>query len=758
MGLNRRTFLQKAGLALFSVGVSEVGISLIGSSEKLAPWLKPYVQTLAAPTNRKLALLVGVDKYPQSESLAGCLTDVELQKELLIQRFGFNAEDILTLTNLQATRENIESAFLEHLVAQVQPGDVVVFHFSGYGGQVKIPATTQAVTINSALEEESYLLVDGLVPIDGIIPTKGEPASNELLKDTLIYLGRSLPTENVTIVLDASFSPQESFWQGNLKIRSCNLTGENPNPEGLAFQEFLKIKLATGGLQGGFKALPSSEVLLAAASQDQIAVEKAWNGFTAGLFTYALTQHLWQTTPKTKVLTVLQRSGETVATITDDLQQPTIQGKVSPTTLTYHTTIQCSMGADGFVSAIDDKTVYLRLMGIPLRLIDCYGDHSCFSLTSESGNWEQKNLLQILSREGLKAKTQLILSTAAAPKIQVGQTVQEAIRILPQDLGLIIGLDNLERIERVDATSALSIVNTVTSAVVAEGQNVDCLLSKVQLGRLTSNEGSPGRETQLAKQTDLDTGYGLLTVAGTVIPKTVGDTNEAIKSAISRLESQFTNLLAEKWLELIVNEASSRLPIEVRLESSSQLFRKTSQVSQSTKSLTTAVDIPVLIADSKIQLHLKNNSDRLLYAMILEVNTKNNLVAPYIPKDIDEEGKLVNLKDIAIAANSQVIVPQATDSWEWDISSSQGIIKMYVILATKPFSNTLKLISQIPTATLSRPHILNISDPLGIVRGILQDLNDASAVSSKIIDPNSNVYALNTKSWASLKFTYQTKN
>ena len=252
MGLNRRTFLQKAGLALFSVGVSEAGISLLGSSDKLAPCLKPYVQALAAPTKRKLALLVGINEYPQSGSLAGCLTDVELQKELLIQRFGFNASDILTLTNLQATRENIESAFLEHLVAQVKPGDVVVFHFSGYGGRVKIPATTQAATINPLLEGESNRLLDSLVPVDGIIPTKGEPASNELLKDTLIYLGRSLPTENVTIVLDASFNPQDSFWQGNLKIRACELSGESPNPEGLAFQEFLKIRLATGG---GYKVV-----------------------------------------------------------------------------------------------------------------------------------------------------------------------------------------------------------------------------------------------------------------------------------------------------------------------------------------------------------------------------------------------------------------------------------------------------------------------------------------------------------------------
>ncbi|MGK7896346.1 MAG: caspase domain-containing protein [Xenococcus sp. (in: cyanobacteria)] len=739
MGLNRRNFLQKAGLALFSVGVSELGLSLLGSSNKLLPGLKPYVQTLAAPTNRKLALLVGVNEYPQSASLAGCLTDIELQKELLIKRFGFKSDDILTLTNLQATRENIESAFLEHLVAQVKPGDVVVFHFSGYGAKVKIPDTTQAATLKPTLEGKSYRLVECLVPVDGIIPTKGEPASNELLRDTLIYLGRSLPTENVTLVLDASFSPQKILYQGNLKIRACNLSAENPNPEGLAFQEFLKIKLAAGGLQGGLKALPSSEVLLSAASQDQIAVEKVWDGFTAGLFTYALTQHLWRTTPQTKILTVLQRTGETVATITDNLQQVTLEGEFSNSSLPYHTALTSSHGADGFVAALDDKNVYLKLTGIPLGIIDCYGNNSCFSLKGESGNWSQQNLLQISSREGLDAKTQLLQAPESTAKIQVGQTVQEAIRILPQDLGLTVGLDDLERIERVDATSAFSTLNTVTSAVMAKEQNVDCLLSKIA-------------------KTDAEEGYGLLTVAGMIIPKTVGDMNEAVKSAISRLEPQFTNLLAEKLLELTVNEASSRLPLEVTLKSSSNLFRKTSRLSPSTMLPVTAIDIPMLIAGSKIQLQLKNNSDQILYGMILEVNTKNHLVAPYIPKNIDNKGKLVSLKDIAIAPNSQVIVPQAEDDWEWDISLSQGITKMYVIFATKPFSKTLQLISQIPTATLIRPHILNISDPLTVVRGILQDLNEASAVSSEIIASNSNIYALDTNCWASLKFTYQTKS
>ena len=732
MGLNRRTFLHRAGLALFSVGVSEAGISLLGNSKKLAPWLKPYVQTLAAPTRRKLALLVGVNQYPQRENLAGCLTDVELQKELMIHRFGFNPEDILTLTNEQATKENIESAFLEHLVNQVKADDVVVFHFSGYGSQIKSSSLK-----NLVLGEQSGVLIDCLVPYDGTISTKAEFASHAILKDSLIYLGRSLNSKNVTVVLDTSYSPQASLWQGNLKIRACKLKQSDQEPESIGNNELL----------ANFPALPSSELLLAAVGSDEIAVEKTWDGFTAGLFTYSLTQHLWQTTPQSKIITVLQRTGETVANITDNLQQPTVQGIFTLSTLPYHLAPKHPYSVDGFVSAIADKTFYLQLTGLPLGIIDCYGDNSCFALTSESRNGEWTNLLQISSREGLEAKAQLLKSKELAPKIEIGQTVQEAIRILPQDLGLIVGLDNLERIERVDATSAFSTMNTVTSAVLAEEQSVDCLLSKINL--------LPGKSS--LKETDKAQGYGLLTVGGTTIPKTVGATNEAVKSAISRLEPQFTNLLAEKWLEITVNEESSLLPIEVLLKSSSILSRKTYRVSQSTKSPLTAVDIPLLVAGSKIQLQLKNNSDRDLYGMIIEVNTKNNLVVPYIPKDIDLQAQSVKLKDIAIAANSQVIVPQVTDSWEWDITLSQGITKMYVIFATKPFSNTLELLSQIPTATLIRPHILSVSEPLKLVRGILQDLNEASQVSSDIIGANSNVYAWDNKSWASLKFIYQTK-
>jgi hypothetical protein len=67
---------------------------------------------------------VGINQYKDAP-LQGCVTDVNLQQQLLIHRFGFNPKDILILTDEQATRQGILNAFEEHLIKQAKPGDVV---------------------------------------------------------------------------------------------------------------------------------------------------------------------------------------------------------------------------------------------------------------------------------------------------------------------------------------------------------------------------------------------------------------------------------------------------------------------------------------------------------------------------------------------------------------------------------------------------------------------------------------------------------
>gem|GEM_PF-3835566 len=95
-------------VSLATLGLSQVDLIRQGDS---------YGKLLAQDTPRKLALLVGINQYSYPiATLNGCINDVRLQQELLIHRFGFNSQDILTLTDEAATQKGILTAFEEHLI------------------------------------------------------------------------------------------------------------------------------------------------------------------------------------------------------------------------------------------------------------------------------------------------------------------------------------------------------------------------------------------------------------------------------------------------------------------------------------------------------------------------------------------------------------------------------------------------------------------------------------------------------------------
>ncbi|MEO1622505.1 MAG: caspase family protein, partial [Cyanobacteria bacterium J06632_3] len=223
-GLSRRAFFQKTGAVVTALGLAELSTRL-GIPAKA----KDYSQALAETKGRKLALLVGIDKYPdkaipegqETNGLAGCVTDVMLQKMLLIHRFGFLPEDIVCLTNEAATREGIYQAFADHLIDQAKPGDAVVFHFSGYGAQVRI-----ADLVGGQATQRS------LVPVDGLLPTEKRPTLHDISEIELKGLLKQLKTKNVTTVLDAGFMELGLPLSGGLRsrTRSALVTGQLPAP------------------------------------------------------------------------------------------------------------------------------------------------------------------------------------------------------------------------------------------------------------------------------------------------------------------------------------------------------------------------------------------------------------------------------------------------------------------------------------------------------------------------------------------------
>lgn len=481
MGLNRRTFLQRAILALASLGIGETALSLLDEQSLAVPILDRYFQALAQPGGRKLALLVGINQYPHSKALSGCLTDVELQRELLVHRFGFNPSNVLTLTDSQATRENIETAFIEHLSNQAKAGDVVVFHFSGYGSQVMLNES----------QPDSMRLSNSLVPVDSLAPTKGAATDNDLLEETLILLLRSLPTTQVTTVLDTSYTPVENLLQGNLRVRSSpHPPSQRPSPGELAFQEQLLLRLKSSPEQiKESTQLPG--IVLAAASPQQPATEALWNGFSAGLFTYALTQYLWQASPATTVQISVSRAAGMVKQLAGKEQQPRLLGQKSSDSrlFAYYLPPDPNLGADGVVTAVEDSgKIQLWLAGLPATVLEYYGSNSLLSLApSQSAQWATEAevvssntvpQLQLRSKEGLKGFAKIVNTTTGVENypLVVGQLVREAVRVLPRNLGLSVALDvRLERIERVDATSAFASIPAVSAVVVAGEQPADYL-------------------------------------------------------------------------------------------------------------------------------------------------------------------------------------------------------------------------------------------------------------------------------------------
>ena len=90
------------------------------------------------PIGRIRAVLVGIDEYenPDVRSLQGCVNDVALVRSLLKGYFAVPNEDIRVVVNRRATKAAILHR-LRDMISRGQPGDVLVFYYSGHGSQVR---------------------------------------------------------------------------------------------------------------------------------------------------------------------------------------------------------------------------------------------------------------------------------------------------------------------------------------------------------------------------------------------------------------------------------------------------------------------------------------------------------------------------------------------------------------------------------------------------------------------------------------------
>ncbi len=119
------------------------------------------------------------------------------------------------------------AAFEEHLIKQANPGDVVVFHFSGHGSQLRDPNPIQGCSEGAFNNEFNSTLVVADEGQKGLAP--------DIMGRTLFLLRSALNTENVTFVLDSCHSGGGT--RGNFRVRSVPGDGLNPSPEEIAEQK-----------------------------------------------------------------------------------------------------------------------------------------------------------------------------------------------------------------------------------------------------------------------------------------------------------------------------------------------------------------------------------------------------------------------------------------------------------------------------------------------------------------------------------------
>jgi len=123
------------------------------------PGARPAVAVAPPPSGRRRALLVGINYFGDDDELRGCVNDVDNLERLLTDTLRWPAGATRRLTDnapaAMPTRRNIEAG-LHWLAKGARPGDVLVFSFSGHGGQVEDPHGYEEDGMNETILPMDY--------------------------------------------------------------------------------------------------------------------------------------------------------------------------------------------------------------------------------------------------------------------------------------------------------------------------------------------------------------------------------------------------------------------------------------------------------------------------------------------------------------------------------------------------------------------------------------------------------------------------
>lgn len=279
--------------------------------------------------NGRYALLVGIADYPGTDADLGpfVLEDVSIMQRMLVNHFGFEPSNVVTLTDSDATRENIAQGIAQHL-GQAGSNGLAFFFYSGHGTQIG-----ENIGVTGSLDPENE---EG----DQAIYVYGaDYESSVILDEELGYLIETLEAGRSMVAVDACFSG--SVTRG-ATAKMVDLTAPGIAEHVRMPSNFITSDLKAANLTdfslgfGDFGAIarvmenPQRHVMWGASTDEQVSwVGGPELGGGSSVFAFYLGQHLTEASPTTTLAQVHRQVFADVTTYSREnreLQEPQIRG------------------------------------------------------------------------------------------------------------------------------------------------------------------------------------------------------------------------------------------------------------------------------------------------------------------------------------------------------------------------------------------------------------------------------------------------
>ena len=244
--------------------------------------------------NGRYALLVGIDDYPGTDNdLRGPVEDTRIMERVLIEKFGFDPANVMTLRDADATRQNIAQGIALHL-GQAGPDGVAVFFYSGHGTQIG-----ENIGLTGSLDPEPRGEGDEAIYIYG-----HDFESAVILDEELGYLIETIDAGRALVVVDVCFSGEITRASGDapqskvVDLTDPDVAGSVRLPTDFITSEHKALNLTDMSLGfGDFSQIasvfenPQRHVAWGASTEDQISwTSSLGNG--ASVFTYYMGERM----------------------------------------------------------------------------------------------------------------------------------------------------------------------------------------------------------------------------------------------------------------------------------------------------------------------------------------------------------------------------------------------------------------------------------------------------------------------------------